>query len=70
VQRLREVADHREHYNLLGHEQVHPDYLVVGKFVAAFDYDLLPQDHPASRGNEAYERTATGLILASTQWTK
>jgi hypothetical protein len=35
------VADHRVDYNLLGHEQVHPDYLVVGKFVAAFDYDLL-----------------------------
>jgi hypothetical protein len=41
VQGLREVADHREDYNLLGHEQVHPDYLVADKVVEAFDFDLL-----------------------------
>jgi hypothetical protein len=41
VQRLCEVADHREDYNLLGHEQVHPDYLVADNIVEVLDHDLL-----------------------------
>jgi hypothetical protein len=35
------VPDHQEDDNLLGHEQVHPDYLVAGKIIEAFDHDLL-----------------------------
>jgi hypothetical protein len=35
------VADHREDYNLLGHQQVHPNYLVADKVVEVFDHDLL-----------------------------
>ena len=31
----------RKGYNHLGHEQVHPDYLVADNIVEAFDHDLL-----------------------------
>jgi hypothetical protein len=42
------VDDHREGDNHLGHEQVHPDYLVADNIVEAFDHDplletILPQ---------------------------
>jgi hypothetical protein len=48
LQRLREVDDHREGYNHLGHEQVHPDRLVADNIVEAFKHDplletILPQ---------------------------
>ena len=35
------MADHREDYNLLGHEQVHPDYIVSDNIVEVLDHDLL-----------------------------
>ena len=35
------MPDHREDDNLLGYEQVHPDYLVAGKIIEAFNHDLL-----------------------------
>ena len=35
------MPDHREDDNLLGHEQVHPNYLVAGKIIEAFNHDLL-----------------------------
>ncbi len=35
------MADHRGDYNLLGHEQVHPDYLVADNILEVLDHDLL-----------------------------
>ena len=35
------MADHWEDYNLLGYEQVRPDYLVAENIVEVLDHDLL-----------------------------